>query len=305
MEGVVDARATPEAVEHVPIPADDAAPRICQNGASANPPSGETAGPHDPQRFARIDGHEDELVAGSRHTNRREQGGGAPEGQVRALRADVQPSGARGQRRTREQGQNPQPNGSEDEHASCSDRDECLPAPGHHGILIPTRAIRREISLASGGVRQCHSRSSWSRCHTASVSQTGSVEPLVGLALVAGWLGIWIFAARQVARGRRRFAWVFFAPTLFVLVYAVWIALRSLAVQPTMAIVLGLITVPSLLLFIRMARHRASGVLVSDPTWKLSPAEFDYIVWMAIGIPLLAVIGLILLLIGYALGAFN
>lgn len=70
VDGVVDARATPKAVEHVPIPADDAAPRICQNGASADAPGGESAGPHDPDRVARCDGDEDELVAGSRHTDR-------------------------------------------------------------------------------------------------------------------------------------------------------------------------------------------------------------------------------------------
>jgi hypothetical protein len=131
------------------------------------------------------------------------------------------------------------------------------------------------------------------------------VEPLVGLALGAGYLGISIFAARQVARGRRRFAWVFFAPGLFGLIYAVWIALRSWADQPLTAIVLGLVTVPSVLLFVRMARQRASEVLPSDPTWTLSSAHFDYIVWMAIGLPSIAVIGLMALLIAQALGAFR
>ena len=139
----------------------------------------------------------------------------------------------------------------------------------------------------------------------ASIGQTAGVEPLVGVALGAGCLGIWIFAARQVARGRRRFAWVFFAPGLFGLIFAVWIALRSWADQPLTAIVLGLVTVPSLLLFIRMARQRASEVLPSDPTWTLSSAHFDYIVWMAIGLPSIAVIGLMALLIAQALGAFR
>jgi len=129
------------------------------------------------------------------------------------------------------------------------------------------------------------------------------VEALVRLALGAGYLGISIFAARQVARGRRQFAWVSFAPGLFVLIYVVWIALRSWADQPLTAIVLGLVTVPSLLLFIRMARQRASEVLPSDPTWTLSSAHFDYIVWMAIGLPTVAVIGLMVLLIAQALGA--
>jgi uncharacterized membrane protein len=137
------------------------------------------------------------------------------------------------------------------------------------------------------------------------IGQTAGVEALVGLALGACWLATWILAARQVARGRRRFAWVFFAPGLFGMAYVVWIALRAWADQPLMAIVLGLIAVPSLLLFIRMARQRASGVLPSDPTWKLSSAEFDYIVWIAVGLPFVAVVGLVLLLIASALGAFR
>jgi hypothetical protein len=138
-----------------------------------------------------------------------------------------------------------------------------------------------------------------------SIGQTAGVEPLAGLAFGAGCLGIWIFAARQVAKGRRRFTWVFLAPGLFGLTYVVWIALRSWASQPLTAIVLGLVAVPSLLLFVRMARQRASDVLPSDPNWTLSSAHFDYIVWMAIGLPFVAVLGLIVLLIARALGTFR
>jgi hypothetical protein len=70
-------------------------------------------------------------------------------------------------------------------------------------------------------------------------------------------------------------------------------------------IALLLVPVPSLLLFIRMARQQASEVLPSDPTWTLSSAQFDYIVWMAIGLPFLAIIGLIFLLVADALGALS
>ena len=69
-----------------------------------------------------------------------------------------------------------------------------------------------------------------------------------------------------------------------------------------MAIVLAVITVPSLLLFIRMARRRVSDPPPSNPGWKLSSAEFDYIVWIAIGLPFLAILGLTFLLMASALG---
>ena len=136
----------------------------------------------------------------------------------------------------------------------------------------------------------------------ALVRQTTSVEPLIGLAVLVTWLGIKVFAARRVVRGHHRFAWVFFAPALFGMVFVVWLAIRSFAAQPLLAIILGLVGIPSLVLLLRTARQRASHVLPSDPTWELSSAHFDYIVWMAIGLPLVLVTGLLLLLIGGALG---
>ena len=127
----------------------------------------------------------------------------------------------------------------------------------------------------------------------------------MALALVAIWLGIMIFAARQVGRGRRRALWVFFAPPMAGLAYGVWVAVRSWIDQPLIAIVLGLVTIPSLVLFIRSARQQVSEVPISDPTWKLSSAQFDDIVWSAIGVPLLVVAGLIVALIAFAIGAFK
>ena len=43
----------------------------------------------------------------------------------------------------------------------------------------------------------------------------------------------------------------------------------------------------------------------SDPSWTLSSAHFDYIVWVAIGLPFIAILGLIALLIADALHVFS
>lgn len=128
------------------------------------------------------------------------------------------------------------------------------------------------------------------------------MEPLAWLVLGAGWLGIMVSAARRRARGPSRWAWVFFAPAAVPLLAGVWIAIHSWADQPLLTVFLGLVFVPSLLLFLRSARQQVSDVLPSDPTWKLSSAQFDYIVWTAIGAPIMLAVLLLSLLVTGGLG---
>jgi hypothetical protein len=128
------------------------------------------------------------------------------------------------------------------------------------------------------------------------------MEPIVGVALLVGCAVIWLFATRQIAGGRRQFAWVMLAPVLLGQVVMMWVAVRSLATQPMLSIVIGLIAVPSFVFLIRQGRQQASEVPVTDPTWTLSPAHFDYIVWTAIGVPFVVIVGLVVLLIVNGLG---
>jgi hypothetical protein len=126
---------------------------------------------------------------------------------------------------------------------------------------------------------------------------TSGMEPFAGVAALAGLVAIFVFESRRRANGQTRWAWVFFAPTGAVLLYLVWIAVRSWPEQPFLALFLGVIGVPSLLLFIRSARKQVSGGLPSDPKWTLSSAEFDYIVWTAIAVPFVVVVFLPVLLV--------
>lgn len=63
-----------------------------------------------------------------------------------------------------------------------------------------------------------------------------------------------------------------------------------------LAIGLGVIGVPSLVLYVRMVRRRASDAGDFEEGGELSSPRFDYIIWMAIGMPFLMV-GLLLLLL--------
>jgi hypothetical protein len=128
------------------------------------------------------------------------------------------------------------------------------------------------------------------------------MEPFVGVAIAVVCAVIWLFAARQIARGRPQFAWVMLTPILLGQVVMIWVAVRSLATQPLLSILIGLIAVPSFVLLIRRGRQQASDVPLSDPTWTLSSAHFDYLVWTAIGVPFVAILGLVVLLIVDALG---
>ena len=123
------------------------------------------------------------------------------------------------------------------------------------------------------------------------------MEPLAWVAVGAGSFAIIVFGARQVGRGHRGWGWVFLAPAGVVLLYMVWIAVRNWPDQPLLAMFLGLIGVPSLILFIRSGRKQLSDPLPSDPSWTLSSEQFDYIVWTAIGVPLVAVVFLLVMLV--------
>lgn len=113
--------------------------------------------------------------------------------------------------------------------------------------------------------------------------------------MAATVMGVWLLAARQVAKGRRSFIWVLSAPQLLGLTVILWAAVRSWAVEPLLAIGLGVIGVPSLVLYIRMVERRASAGEFEE-TGELSSQHFDYIIWMAIGMPFVFV-GLVLLLL--------
>jgi hypothetical protein len=122
------------------------------------------------------------------------------------------------------------------------------------------------------------------------------VELWVGIALLAGLLVVRHFAARQVARGRRGFVWIYFAPTLAVIAYLVWVPAQMWAEQPLLAVGIGLMGITTLILAFRTIREMASGEGLLDPKGGPSKPFEDYTVWMAIA-PFLVVGVLILLLV--------
>jgi hypothetical protein len=119
------------------------------------------------------------------------------------------------------------------------------------------------------------------------------VEWIAGIGLVVTLVVVRRIAARRIAVGDGRFAWIYFEPTLLVMAWMIWIAVGIWAIQPLAAIGMGLASAVSLVLL-----TRAVGRMVSDAgnvgaIGELSPPLFDYLVWTSIGLPVLAVIGLL------------
>ncbi len=118
-------------------------------------------------------------------------------------------------------------------------------------------------------------------------SDTEGVDLPAGLALFAVAVTIAVFALRRAGRGERRWLWVLFAPVAATQLYLVWTALQTWTEEPALATVLCIVGVTSFVLFLRSARSRVADGLPSDPDWTLSSAGFDYIVWTALGVPML------------------
>jgi hypothetical protein len=128
------------------------------------------------------------------------------------------------------------------------------------------------------------------------------VEALVGLAIVGIWIGVRLFAARRIAAGQGRFVWLYFAPMLLLMTYVLWISVGLWTTHPLMAVGIGLLGVPSLLLLARGVRQMASDAGNPDAIGNLSSSFVDYFVWFGIGVPFVFVAWLLLLLVTGELG---
>jgi hypothetical protein len=127
------------------------------------------------------------------------------------------------------------------------------------------------------------------------------VELWIVVALVAGLIAVRHVAIHRIEKGQGFYAWIYFVPTALAMTYVIWLAAQMWVADPIPALLLLLVAVPSLVLFTRMMRRMAADA-GSKSTGELSSPEFDYVVWMAIGMPTVFIIGLVLLLVTGKLG---
>ena len=124
----------------------------------------------------------------------------------------------------------------------------------------------------------------------------------VGIALVAAVIVVRRIAIRRIAAGDGRFAWVYFAPTLLIVAWLVWISIGMWAVQPLLAVGAGVVAAVSLILLGRTVGRMASDAGTPGAIGELSAPMFDYIVWTSIGVPVVLIVGLLILVVSGALG---
>jgi hypothetical protein len=123
------------------------------------------------------------------------------------------------------------------------------------------------------------------------------VEVLVGVALLGIWVGIRRYAARRIAAGQGRFVWLAFAPTALLMIYVLWIPVGLWATHPLIAVGIGLIGVPSLVLFTRGMRRMAADAGNADVAGNFSSSFSDYFIWFGVGVPFVFAAFLLVLLI--------
>jgi hypothetical protein len=124
----------------------------------------------------------------------------------------------------------------------------------------------------------------------------------VGVALLGTWVGIRHYAARRIAAGQGQFVWLAFAPTTLLMISVLWIAVGLWATHPLMAVGIGLIGVPSLVLFTRGMRRMAADAGNADVAGNLSSSFSDYFIWFGVGVPFVFAALMLLLLVTGDLG---
>ena len=94
-----------------------------------------------------------------------------------------------------------------------------------------------------------------------------------------------------------------FAPTALLMIYVLWIPVGLWATHPLIAVGIGLLGVPSLVLFTRGMRRMAADAGNADVVGNLSSSFSDYFIWFGVGVPFLFAALLLVLLITGELGS--
>jgi hypothetical protein len=124
------------------------------------------------------------------------------------------------------------------------------------------------------------------------------VELALGIAVVILLIGIRHVGARRLVAGNPRGAWLVFLPTLGFACLFVGVGVMIVARVGMVGIPIAVVATVSLLLLVRAVR--ASAGTTGTPAESAALGEgpwFDYIVWGAVGMPILIVVVILLLAI--------
>jgi hypothetical protein len=123
------------------------------------------------------------------------------------------------------------------------------------------------------------------------------VEPVlvVGIVVFAILVASRVIAARRAATGESRLVAVVFLPALVGGLVGVWAGIKVIGLNLPVGLILLAMGCVTTVLVARMilSRPDAASQLVS--TGELSGPHFDYIIWIALGIPALLVLALAIL----------
>jgi hypothetical protein len=111
--------------------------------------------------------------------------------------------------------------------------------------------------------------------------------------VIVGLVVARLIAARQIAKGHRRFLWVYFAPMLAIAGAGVWAGLTLFGSNPAVGLIFSAASLVTFVLLFRIVM-RTQPADASSPG-ELSGPWFDYLVWMALGAPFILVALLLVL----------
>jgi hypothetical protein len=104
---------------------------------------------------------------------------------------------------------------------------------------------------------------------------------------VAAWVVVVLWTGRRSAKGDNRFAWLVNVPLLFGGLAMIWAGINIAPSNIALAVVMVLVGAITTVLIVRAIRAAPAGY-ASDAYAQGMPEQWvDYLIWAAIGVPLL------------------